>query len=145
MPENEKTHAQAIAGDIFNMIVSARESGLDLSQGFQNEPLSTKRLTLRYLFYTKKALASVPMPPETKRRLAHSNVLAMIELNGKPLGIHLICALPKPFAKVEAEDEVVAAIHPKGLDAYSEQLRQAMTEEFHQAEQDASKNKDKLN
>lgn len=145
MSENEKTHAQAIASDIFNMITSARESGLDLAQGFQNEPLSTQRLALRYLFYTKAALASVPMPAEVKRRLSHSNVLGMIEMNGKPLGIHLICALNKPFAQVESEEEVVAAIHEKGLDAYSSQLRQAMTEEFNQAEREAEEKKDKLN
>ena len=144
MSENEKTNEQSMAGDIFNMIVSAGESGLDLSQGFQNEPMSTPRLTLRYLFYAQKALAAVPMPPDIKRRLGEANVLGMIEMNGKTLGIHLICALPMPSAKVKDEAEVLAAIDARGLESYSQQLRQAMTDEFGQAEQEAAEKKGRL-
>lgn len=137
MSEQDKTYEQSIASDIFNMITSAKASGLNMDGGFQNEPLSTPKMAIRYLFYGKQALAALPMPEDVKKRLKTANVLGMIEVNGKPAGIHLICALAKGFGEVETEAEVLDALQQKGLDAFAAQLKTAMTEEFKQAERDA--------
>lgn len=144
MNEHDAAYAEAIAGDIFNMIAAARESGLDLARGFQNEAMSTSRLTLRYLFYPRRALASVPIPAQVRRRLKRSNVLGMIEMNGKPLGIHLLCALGAPFDEVGDREDVLAAIDPQGLAAYADQLRESMTEELRMAERDAAGRKGQI-
>ncbi|WP_461209804.1 hypothetical protein [Desulfocurvus sp. DL9XJH121] len=137
MPADENGHAQSMAADILKMIDAAREGGLDLSKGFRNEAMTTPRLRLGYLFQPHEALAALPMPPDVKRRLGRSNVLGMIEMNGKPYGIHLICSLPVPLAEVRDEAQVLAGVDHKALAAYSEQLRAAMTEELRQAEDES--------
>ncbi|BBD09365.1 hypothetical protein [Desulfovibrio ferrophilus] len=137
MSEQDKSYEESIGSDIFNMITSAKQSGLDLDNGFQNEPLSTPKMTIRYLFYGKKALTALPMPNDVKKQLRTANVLGMIEVNGKPVGIHLICVFAKPFGDVASEQESIAALQPKGLTAFATQLKQVMADEFKQAEQDA--------
>jgi len=141
MDEQDKSYEQSIASDIYNMITSAKASGLNMEGGFQNEPLSTPKMAIRYLFYGKQALAALPMPEDVKRRLKTANVLGMIEVNGRPVGIHLICAIAKSFGDVESEAEVLAALESKGLSAFAAQLKTAMAEEFKVAEREAEAKK----
>ena len=137
MSEIDKSYEESIASDIFNMIQSAKESGLDMNTGFQNEPLSTPKMAIRYLFYGKQALAAIPMPQEVKKRLKTANVLGMIALDGRPVGVHLLCAFAKPFADIQAEQEVLDAIQHKSLGAFAAQLKELMAEEFKVAESDS--------
>lgn len=136
MQDNEKSYEESIASDIFNMIDTTRERGMDMSTGFYNEPLSTPRMTIRYLFYTKEYLMRVPMIPKTlKQRFGVANVLGMVERNGKAVGIHLICALDKQFQFVQ-EDDILRCLYSKGVEGWAEQMRNALKDDFEDVAKD---------
>lgn len=131
---DEKSYEQSIAADLFNMIQAAKKQGLDLSRGFQNEPLATRQFALRYLFQDKRTLSNMPgIPASLRKKLRKSNVLAAILTGGKMTGAHLICATDTPFHKITTEDQLLAAIDPIALAAYADQVREALTNDFHQA------------
>ena len=46
----EKNYAQSIAGDLFHMIESAREQGVNVDAGFRNQAMSSPSMTLTYMF-----------------------------------------------------------------------------------------------
>lgn len=132
--KDDKTYEESIASDIFNMITTAKGQGLDLNAGFQNEPLSTPKMALRYFFYGKREMLGVPgVPAELRKKFRTANVMAAIFLRGKIVGLHLICALGKPFGKIETEAEVLAAIDTKGLAAYAEHVRAVLKDDLEQA------------
>ncbi len=134
---DEKTYEQSIASDLFNMIQAAKSQGLDLARGFQNEPLATRHMALRYMFHSKRDLLAMPgIPAALRKRLKNANVLAAVLTGGKITGVHLICATDTPFAKITSEDQVLSAIDPEALAAYADLVRQALTHDFHQATPD---------
>ncbi len=133
-----KSSVETIATDIYNMIASAKADGLDMQGGFHNQPLSTPTLALRYLFFPKAELVAVPgIPENVVMALKESNVLAAVEVNGQMAGIHLVCALDKPFAEVENEQEVMDAVDGQAILAYEAQVKEVMRSEFEAAKEKA--------
>ncbi len=127
-------YVRSIAADIFSMLQSAAEQGVDLDQGFHNQPLSTGRCALRYLFFSKSQMLRIPgTPPALKRRLGRANVLAAVMLDGRMAGLHLLCVFAKPFSAVGGEEEVLEAIDPRALDAYAEQVRAMLADDLDRA------------
>ena len=130
----EKSYEESLAADITRMIFSARESGLDLSQGFQNSAFSTSELAVGYLFMPGEELRRVPaMPSDVKRRLKKANVLATIDVKGRKAGINLICALDTGFDGVTEEREILEALDEAGVSAYREHLTRLFKEDLAQA------------
>ncbi|NJB68028.1 hypothetical protein GGQ74_001701 [Desulfobaculum xiamenense] len=130
----EKSYEESLASDIFNMIQSAKESGLDVDDGFQNEPFATSELAIRYLFYPKRHLMQVPgMPDAQRRKLKTSNILAQVVVAKKLVGIHIIWSSTKAFADIATEAEVLAGIDTKALAAYKEHVAQALRDDFAKA------------
>ena len=141
--KREKSYEESIASDLFNMLQAAKGQGLDLNTGFQNEPMSTRKFALRYMFYGKRELAGLQgMPGALKKRLRRANVLAGILVGGRPVGMHLICAMQMPFAEVESEAQILAAIDTKALQAYADQVRKVLADDFEQAVADSEPESD---
>lgn len=135
MQDNEKSYEESIASDIFNMIDTTRQRGMDMSTGFYNEPLATPKMAIRYLFYTKEYLLRIPMiPKKLKQRFGVANVLGMVEKGGKPVGIHLLCALDKQFQFVQ-EDDILRCLYSKGVEGWANQMRTALQDDFAEHEQ----------
>jgi hypothetical protein len=133
----EKSHEESLAADIFKMISTAGESGLDLSQGFQNNAFSTPNLAVGYLFMPRESLLHVPgMPDSVKRRLKKSNILATIDIEGKKAGINLICALDKGFADVAGEEDILGGLDEAGVQDYREHLTRLFKDDLIQAGQE---------
>lgn len=144
--EDPKDYARSIAADIFTMLRTAGEQGLNLDQGFHNEPLSTRQFALRYLFFSKSQLLRIPgTPPALKGRLRRANVLAAVMVQGRMTGLHLLCAFAKPFAAVASQDEVLAAIDQRALDAYTEQVRALLADDLDRAVNQAGPGPDAVN
>ncbi|MFK4764151.1 hypothetical protein ACI3L3_05145 [Desulfobaculum sp. SPO524] len=134
MDESTKSYEESIASDIFNMIQSAKESGLDVDDGFQNEPFSTSAITVRYLFYPKQHLLQIPgMPQSLRSKIQTANILAQVEVDKKIAGIHLIWASPKRFADITSEQDALACIDSKGLTAYKDHVAQALRDDLAKA------------
>ena len=53
---SEKNYAQSIAGDLYHMIQSAQEQGVNVDSGFRNQALSSPSMSLTYLFLGKDDL-----------------------------------------------------------------------------------------
>lgn len=127
----EKSYEESLAADITRMILAAGESGLDLSQGFQNSAFSTSELAVGYLFMSGEELRKVPaMPSDVKQKLKKSNVLATIDVKGKKAGINLICALDMGFDGVQGEQEVLEGLDEAGVSAYREHLTRLFREDL---------------
>lgn len=134
MESEEKSYVESIASDIFNMVQSAKESGLDVDDGFQNEPFASSALAIRYLFYPKKQLLQVPgMPDQLRRKFKAANVLAQLEVGGKIVGIHLIWASAKKFAELTSEEESLTCTDEKGVDAYKTQVTKVLRDDLAKA------------
>ena len=130
----EKSYEESLAADIFKMIFSARESGLDLTQGFQNSAFSTSNLAVGYLFMPGEELRKVPvMPADVKARLKESNVLATIDVEGKKAGINLICSLKMGFGAVTSEKDILDGLDEAGVRAYREHLTRLFKDDLVQA------------
>jgi len=128
--EEEKSYADSLASDIFHMVESARESGLDVDGGFQNDPFSTPDVAIKYLFYPKKDLMQLPMPAGVKKRIGAANVLAQVSKHEKIAGIHLIYSSPKPFSKLKSIKEAEAAMDQKGVQEYADHVAQVLREDL---------------
>lgn len=131
----EKSYEESIANDFFNMIQEARENGVDLDEGFETTPLSMQNATLRYMFYNKKFLKGTNMPMALKKKLGVSNILTAVEVNGKAVGIFLVCTLSVPLGKVLTEDQVFKSIQTKALHDFKGKVAMLMQRGF---ETDAS-------
>jgi hypothetical protein len=134
----EKSYEESLAADIFRMIGSARESGLDLAQGFQNNAFSSPNLAVGYLFMPREPLLQVPgMPAAVKRKLKRANILATIDVQGKKAGINLICALDRGFEEVTGEKDILDGLDPAGVKDYREHLTRLFRDDLVQAGQKA--------
>lgn len=126
---SDKNYAQSIAGDLFHMIQSAKEQGVDVDNGFRNQAMSSPSMSLTYLFLNKADLLKVPaLPPQVKKQVRRSNALAVIELakadgRKQTAGIHLIWGSAKPCSGVESESEMLEGIQVLGLGAFTAQLK----------------------
>ena len=125
----EKNYAQSIAGDLFHMIESAREQGVNVDAGFRNQAMSSPSMTLTYMFLTKNDLLKVPaLPAQVKQQVRRSNAMAVIELanaNGvkQTAGIHLIWSSAKACSAIESETEMLDGIQIQGLAAFTAQIK----------------------
>ncbi len=126
----EKSYEESIANDFFNMIQEARESGVDLDEGFETTPLSMQNATLRYMFYNRKFLKDTNMPMALKKKLGVSNILTAVEVNGKAVGIFLVCTLSVPLSKVESEQQVLKSIQGKALQEFKSKVAVLMQRGF---------------
>jgi hypothetical protein len=123
----DASYAESLAGDIHNMIVSAKGSGLDLKGGFQSTPLNGPHIFLNYLFETKKHIENAPGMPETfKRKLKKSNVLATIDVGSRKVGIFVLCALDRDFDEEITQEDIVAGMNAGEVDRYAEILRETL-------------------
>jgi len=123
----DASYAESLAGDIHNMIVSAKESALDLKDGFQSTPLNGPHIFLNYLFETKKRIQAAPgMPEAFKRKLKKSNVLATIDVGSRKVGIFVLCAMGKDFGEEISLEDVVAGMNQGEVARYAEILRETL-------------------
>lgn len=111
----EKSYEESIANDFFTMIQEARDNGVSLKEGFETTPLSMQNAQLRYMFYNKKVLRESSMPLALKKKLGVSNILTAVEVDGKPVGIFLVCTLSTALENVERFEQVLKGIQPKAL------------------------------
>jgi hypothetical protein len=128
---SEKNYAQSIAGDLYHMIQSAQEQGVNVDSGFRNQALSSPSMSLTYLFLGKDDLLKVPaLPPQVKKQIRRSNALASLELQTakgmQTVGIHLIWASAKTCSGIESEAEMLEGIQVQGLAAFTNQLKTVM-------------------
>jgi hypothetical protein len=129
---SDKSYAQSIAGDLFHMIQSAREQGVNVDRGFRNEALSSPGMSLTYLFLGKEDLLKVPaLPPQLRKLVRRANALVTIELKDaggakSTAGIHLIWASAKACSKIESEAELLGGIQVQGLAAFTNQLKSVL-------------------
>ena len=135
------TYAQTIASDIFAMISTSREQGLDLDEGFQNQAFSNQAMAIRYLFFPRKQLLNMGLfPKDMQKRFKASNILSIVEQNGKAVSVNLLCALNRPFSAVESAEEIETNILPKELDKFAEAVRRVLSEDFKEAKEAAEAN-----
>ncbi len=129
----DKTYLADLAGDIFNMIDSAKQSGLDLQHGFQSTPLNGPHIFLNYLFQPKSQLKNIPgMPSSFRRRLKKSNVLATIDVGKTKVGIFALCALDKRFDKITSAEDVAGGMIPAEVETFGETLREVLKADLEQ-------------
>ncbi|WP_462323807.1 hypothetical protein [Desulfoplanes sp.] len=129
-----KTYAQSVASDIFTMINASREQGLDLDAGFQNQPISTPTMAIRYLFFPKKELLDMGwFPKELTQRFKQSNILSIVEQNGKAVSVGLLCSLNRPFSAIGSAEEIETNLLPKELDKFADAVRRVLTKDFKEA------------
>ena len=118
----DNSYIQSIASDIMQMLKSARDSGLALNSGFQNDAFKAERFSFGYLFYPRNMLLSIPnLPQSVRKKIKKSNILGMVDVDSKKEGIHLICSTDKSFDEISAE-EIISGINKKELKEFKEQI-----------------------
>jgi hypothetical protein len=137
---NETTsYAQSIAADIFTMITTSGQQGLDLDAGFQNQAFSNQVMTIRYLFFPKQELLNMgSFPQDMKQRFKTSNILSIVEQNGKAVSVNLLCTLNRPFSAIENAQEIETHLHAKELDKYTAAVRRVLAEDLKEASDKAT-------
>ncbi|WP_027179584.1 hypothetical protein [Maridesulfovibrio bastinii] len=129
----DKSYAESIASDIMNMLESAREQGLDMQSGFQNDAFTSPDFKFGYIFYPREVLLGVPnLPQSIRKKLKKSNIMATVDVEGKKIGIHLICSLPIEFAEIKSAEDILSGINNKGLMDYKEQVASILAEDLNQ-------------
>lgn len=116
-------YAETIASDVMQMLESAKESGLDLNSGFQNDAFTAEKFSFGYLFYPREILLNIPnLPQAVRKKIKKSNILGIVDVDGKKVGIHLICSMTKGFDEVESAEDIIAGINKKELMDFKEQI-----------------------
>ncbi len=116
-------YAETIASDIMQMLESAKGSGLDLNSGFQNDAFTAEKFSFGYLFYPREMLLQIPhLPQSVRRKIKKSNILGIVDLEGKKVGIHLVCSLAKGFDEIEKAEDIIEGINKKELMEFKEQI-----------------------
>lgn len=119
----DKGYAESIASDIMQMLESAKDSGLDLNSGFQNDAFTAEKFSFGYLFYPREMLLQIPhLPQSVRRKIKKSNILGVVDLEGKKVGIHLVCSLTKGFDEIESAQDIIEGINNKELMEFKEQI-----------------------
>jgi len=123
----DKGYAETIASDIMQMLESAKGSGLDRNSGFQNDAFTAETFSFGYLFYPRDMLLAIPgLPQAVRKKIKKSNILGTVDLDGKKIGIHLICSLNKGFDEVESAEDIIAGINNKELMDFKEQIAEIL-------------------
>lgn len=118
-----KGYAETIAADIMQMLESAKGSDLDLNSGFQNDAFTAETFSFGYLFYPRDMLLSIPqLPQAVRKKVKKSNILGLVDHEGKKIGIHLICSLNKGFDEIESAEDILPGINKKELMDFKEQI-----------------------
>jgi hypothetical protein len=129
---DEKNEMETLAADLFRVLETAREQGLDMDEGFVNKPLETPSMGIIYMFQPKASLAKTPgMPQDFKQRLKAYNVLAGLEQNGRPVGFYLVCTMAGPFSAVASAEDLTPHMQEKDVENFGLGVRQALTKDFH--------------
>lgn len=132
-------YAQSIASDIFAMINTSREQGLDLDAGFQNQAFSNQTMAIRYLFFPKKELLAMGyFPREMQQRFKTSNILSIVEQSGKAVSVNLLCVLTRPFSAVENAREIETSLIARELDKFAEAVRRVLSQDMQEATESAT-------
>ena len=133
-PRETLSYAQSIASDIFAMISTSREQGLDLDAGFQNQAFSNQVMAIRYLFFPKKELLHLGLfPKDMKQRFKASNILSIVEHNGKAISVNLLCTLHCPFSAIESPKDIETHLHTKELDKFADAVRTVLSRDLQEA------------
>jgi hypothetical protein len=128
----EKNYAQSIAGDLFHMIKSAQEQGVDVDKGFRNQVMSSPGMSLTYLFLNKADLLKVPaLPGPVRKMVRRANAMAVIELADaagvkQTAGIHLIWSSATPCSGIGSEEDMLDGIQIPGLAAFTAQIKSVL-------------------
>lgn len=119
----DKGYAETIASDVMQMLESAKGNGLDLNSGFQNDAFTAEKFSFGYLFYPREILLNIPnLPQAVRKKIKRSNILGIVDVEGKKVGIHLICSMTKGFDEVESAEDIIAGINNKELMDFKEQI-----------------------
>ncbi|WP_432737710.1 hypothetical protein [Maridesulfovibrio sp. FT414] len=119
----DNSYAESIASDIMQMLESAKGSGLDLNSGFQNDALKAEHFAFGYLFYPREMLLQIPhLPQSVRKKVKKSNILGLVDLEGRKVGIHLVCSLAKGFDEIKSAEDILAGINGKELMDFKEQI-----------------------
>ncbi len=119
----DKGYAETIASDIMQMLESAKGSDLDLNSGFQNDAFTAENFSFSYLFYPRGMLLAIPqLPQAVRKKIKKSNILGTVDLEGRKVGIHLICSINKGFDEIEGPEDIIAGINKKELMDFKEQI-----------------------
>lgn len=129
----DKSYAESIASDILNMLENAKDQGLEMQTGFQNDAFTSPDFKFGYLFYPRELLLNVPnLPQNIRKKIKKSNILATVDIDGKKVGIHLICSLNTDFSDIASVEEIVAGINNKGMMDYKDQVAKILEKDFNQ-------------
>ncbi|MFA7164494.1 MAG: hypothetical protein WC124_01430 [Desulfoplanes sp.] len=138
--QDDKTYAQSMAADIYAMISTSREQGIDLSKGFHNQAFSNPTMSIRYLFFPKKELLSMGhFPADLTKQFKSSNILSIIESKGKAVSVNLLCALGKGFADIQSAEEIETNLRSKEVEGFASALKKILAQDFKDATEKATK------
>ncbi|PIE68729.1 MAG: hypothetical protein CSA21_05510 [Deltaproteobacteria bacterium] len=133
--QSTASYAQSIASDIFAMISSSREQGINLDGGFQNEAISNQNMAIRYLFFTQKQLLHMGLfPKDMRKRFKASNILAIVEQHGKAVSVNLLCTLNHTFSSITSVQDVETNLLPAELNKFADAVRRVLAEDLQEAQ-----------
>lgn len=85
--------------------------------------LSQPKIFIRLLVLSPRHAAShSPASTGGKKKIKKSNILGMVDLEGKKIGIHLVCSMNKGFDEIESAEDIIAGINKKELMDFKEQI-----------------------
>ncbi len=141
--KDDTTYAQSIASDIYAMIATSREQGLNLATGFQNQAFSSPTMAIRYLFFPKEELmAMAHFPRDLQQQFKKSNIMSIIEQDGKAVAINLLCALDKGFDEVLSAEEIETHLRTKEVERFGATLKKVLARDFKKAADELATKKD---
>ena len=130
----EQTHKESIAGDLFQVLQSAREQGLEVNMGFEHRPFESRQLFISYLFQPKALLDSeAAMPPAFKKQLKAYNILGALGTGKRLTGVFLLAATDTAFSRIQDRQEILDCIQDQELERFSDGLRGALKQDLNQA------------
>ncbi|WP_031485788.1 hypothetical protein [Maridesulfovibrio frigidus] len=119
----DKGYAATIASDIMQMLETTKASGLEMNSGFQNDAFKSETFMFGYIFYPREILMNVPnLPQSVRKKIKKSNILGTVDVEGKKVGIHLVCSLPVPFDEISSAEQIIEGINEKELMDFKEQI-----------------------
>ncbi|SDL64299.1 hypothetical protein SAMN05660337_3478 [Maridesulfovibrio ferrireducens] len=119
----DQSYAESIASDIMQMLETTKASGLDMNSGFQNDAFKSDHFLFGYIFYPRETLLNVSnLPQSVRKKVKKSNILGTVSVDGKTVGIHLVCSLPMGFDEITSKEDIIAGVNEKELIEFKEQI-----------------------